>query len=548
MLRIAMGQFNACVGDISGNIDAMAGMYGRAVEMGADILVFPEMCVCGYPLDDLLLKKQFLVDVRKGLECFAGDCNAITVLAGFAEISGGDCYNCLGVIEDGHIKKVYHKSLLPDYAISNERRYFKPGGHAVTVELNGVSMSLTICEEVWQLDFLDNLLKDAGKTDLIINISASPFHVGKIIERRQALSRCAQYFGSAVAHCNLIGGQDELVFDGRSMFIDSAGQVVVEGKAFVEDLLVADVDISDGRKVSLKSVTEGQDRALGNPVDVASEIYHALVLGTRDYVKKNGFSKVLIGLSGGIDSAIVAAVAVDALGSDNVSGVTMPSKFNSSETIADAGRLAANLGVELHTIPIESMVGSFDKALGVIKGWDNAGVAYENLQARIRGTILMSLSNQLGCMVLTTGNKSESAVGYATLYGDTAGGFAVISDVPKTMVYKLCDYVNKTNRCEVIPGSIISRDPSAELRDGQKDCDSLPDYDTLDDILKGYVEQEKSVAELAEEGLSEELVRQVAGMIKRAEYKRRQCPPGIKITPRAFGTDHKMPITNRYSQ
>jgi len=339
-----------------------------------------------------------------------------------------------------------------------------------------------------------------------------------------------------------VGGQDELVFDGRSMFADSMGKVITKAKAFDEDLLIADVIHTSGGTIQIK----GTQPPAPQPASLIDEVYQALVLGTKDYAWKNGFKKVLLGLSGGVDSSVTAVIAVAALGADNVTCLTMPSKFNSPETIEDAQRLAKNLGVELLTIPIEPILGQFHKLLKTAPGWDNKGIAYENLQARIRGSILMSLSNQFGSLVLTTGNKSETSVGYATLYGDTAGGFAVIKDVPKTMVYKLAEHINKIAGRDIIPADVISRPPSAELRSGQKDTDSLPEYDLLDKILKGYVEEDKSAQQLIEMGLPKDVVHRVIRMVDRNEYKRRLCPPGVRITPKAFGKDRRLPITNRY--
>jgi NAD+ synthase (glutamine-hydrolysing) len=383
-------------------------------------------------------------------------------------------------------------------------------------------------------------MESVKSIDLVVNISASPFYVGKLAVRQEILSRCATRLKCGVAYCNLVGGQDELVFDGRSMFVDSAGRVVAQAKAFAEDMLVAQIARKDGKVI----ITD--NHAVAPYLSPVAEVYEALALGTRDYVQKNKFKKVVIGLSGGIDSALTAAIAVAALGKENVVGVTMPSRFNSNETISDAGLVAKNLGMEFRSIPIGGILETFDITLNASQGWDNKGLAYENLQARIRGTILMSLSNQLGWLVLTTGNKSETAVGYSTLYGDTAGGFAVIKDVPKTLVYQLADYINKISGREVIPVSTIKRIPTAELRPDQKDSDSLPEYDLLDTILKGYVEEDKSSRELAAQGLPDAIVGKIIRMIDRNEYKRRQSPPGIKITPKAFGKDWRLPITNAY--
>jgi NAD+ synthase (glutamine-hydrolysing) len=535
------------VGDIAGNVSKMRSVCAEAARFNTDMLIFPEMCVCGYPPEDLLLKKHFLDDNRLAVEQLAADCPQMTVIAGFAEADGEKSFNSLAVLQDGKIQKIYHKSVLPNYGVFDERRYFQPGSEPVVVDVKGVNVVMTICEDIWQFEWLDKFLKGTGRKDVIVNISASPFHVGKVGQRREALARSARHFDCAVACCNLVGGQDELVFDGRSMFVGPSGQAISQAKAFAEDLLVADITLTGEKQVRVKSV-KPTEPAPTKSMEPIAEVYHALLLGTRDYVAKNGFEKVIIGLSGGVDSSLVAAVAVDALGAGNVFGITMPSKFNSPETISDAEKLADNLGITFLSIPIAKVLNEFNETLTTVKGWDEAGTAYENLQARIRGTILMSLSNQFSYLVLTTGNKSETAVGYATLYGDTAGGFAVIKDVPKTMVYQLADFLNKTHQNEIIPVSVINRAPSAELRENQADTDSLPDYELLDEILTGYIEQDKSARQLADAGLPEDVANRVVRMVDRNEYKRRQSPPGIKITPKAFGKDRRMPITNRYTQ
>jgi NAD+ synthase (glutamine-hydrolysing) len=545
-LRIALGQFNSTVGDIEGNVKTMSSIYNEAVKLGADVVVFPEMSVCGYPPEDLLLKDDFLGDIRTAIERLAKDCPKKTIITGFAEKSEKGYFNSLAVLTGGKVKNIYRKSVLPNYGVFDERRYFRPGTEPLVIEINQMAAALTICEDIWQLEWIDKFFGQTRHKDLIVNISASPFHLGKIKQRQDVLGQCAKHFGCAVAYCNLVGGQDELVFDGRSMFLDSTGKVVSQAKAFAEDLLIADISWGSGKKVLVRAVGgETRGTALKKLDDVA-EVYEALVLGTKDYVRKNGFKKVVVGLSGGVDSSLTAAIAVAAIGAENVVGVTMPSRFNSEETITDAQKVANNLAIEFRTIPIESVLEKFNKALMDIEGWRDDGLAYENLQARIRGTILMSLSNQFSYLVLTTGNKSETAVGYSTLYGDTAGGFAVIKDVPKTMVYQLAKYVNKIWRRRIIPASVMERPPTAELREGQKDTDSLPAYDLLDKILKGYVEENKSAKELVGEDLPKDVVGRVIKMVDSNEYKRRQSPPGIKITPKAFGKDRRMPITNRY--
>jgi NAD+ synthase (glutamine-hydrolysing) len=444
-------------------------------------------------------------------------------------------------LKGGSVVDVYRKSLLPNEGVFDEKRYFEQGSKPLIITSNSMRFAITICMDIWDIEWLGKFFKNAGKIDMVLNISASPFHLGKIETRKDIIGQCATQFKCPACYCNLVGGQDELIFDGRSMFADASGGIVAMAKAFEDDLLIADVTKKGG-------VVKVEPRQPSPPpaLDLLDEAYQALVLGTRDYIRKNGFKKALVGLSGGIDSAVTAAIAVAAMGPENVIGITMPSKFNSPETISDAEKCAKNLGIKFMTIPIGSVLEQFNGSLEKVDGWDSRGLAYENLQARIRGTILMSLSNQFGALVLTTGNKSEIAVGYATLYGDTAGGFAVIKDVFKTMVYKLAHYINKINNREVIPLSVISRIPTAELRPNQKDTDSLPDYDLLDKILAGYVEEDKSAQELVNEGLSPEVVNKVIRMVDRNEYKRRQSPPGVKITPKAFGKDRRLPITNRY--
>ncbi|MHC4069716.1 MAG: NAD+ synthase [Planctomycetota bacterium] len=542
-MRVALGQFNAVVGDLGGNAEKMHKMHSEAIEGGADLVVFPELGICGYPPEDLLLKKHFLEANRETVEKLAADCRDKTIVVGFAEGYKGKSYNSAAVLQGGKIKEIYRKSLLPNYGVFDERRYFESGTEPVVINVGGVNIGITICADMWDIEWLSSFFVGAGEIELILNISASPYHMGKTRLREAVISKCARGFKSAVCYCNLVGGQDELIFDGRSIFGDSEGNIIATAKAFEEDLLIADIIPSNEKVVEVKSVEPAHEQ----PASLLDEVYRALVLGTRDYTKKNGFKKVLLGLSGGIDSSVTAAIAAAALGGEGVTGITMPSKFNSAETIADAEKLAKNLGIEFLTIPIEPILSEFNRSLGTVKEWDNEGIAYENLQARIRGSILMSLSNQYGALVLTSGNKSETAVGYATLYGDTAGGFAVIKDVLKTLVYKLAEHINEINDREIIPVDVLRRAPSAELRAEQKDSDTLPDYEVLDEILKGYVEEDKSVQELVESGLDKEVVNDVIRMVDRNEYKRRQCPPGIKITPKAFGKDRRLPITNRYN-
>jgi len=540
---MGLGQFNAVLGDLSANLDKMRQIYREAMTQDVDLLVFPELAVCGYPPEDLLLKKHFLADNRAALDKLAHDCTEMTMIVGFAESHRGNTYNSAAILQNGQIQAIYRKSLLPNYGVFDERRYFHCGSEPLVINVKQLSVALTICEDIWNIEWLAAFLSVVEPIELIINISASPFYVGRTLQRQVIISNCAKKFDCPVAYCNLVGGQDELVFDGRSIFADSGGEIVAMGKAFSEDLLIADFDPAGDSNLKVTAV-KGSAR---EPEIAIDEIYHALVLGTSDYTKKNGFTRTLLGLSGGIDSAVTAAIAAAALGGKNVIGISMPSRFNSAETKSDAQVIANNLGMDFMTVPIEPILAAFDRSLGEIEGWDNKGIAYENLQARIRGTILMSLSNQFGALVLTTGNKSETAVGYSTLYGDTAGGFAVIKDVPKNLVYKLAEYINEKAGKAVIVPDVITRPPSAELKADQKDSDSLPDYAVLDAILKGYVEQDKSAGELIHEGLAPELVGRVIRMVDRNEYKRRQSPPGIKITPKAFGKDRRLPITNHYT-
>lgn len=542
-MRVTLGQINAVVGDLGGNAEKMRKAYSAALEENVDLLIFPELAICGYPPEDLLHKKHFLEDNLLTVKKLAADCPQMTIITGFAEEHKGACYNSAAILQGGNISGVYKKCQLPNFGVFDERRYFKTGKEPLVITLEGVRIAVTICRDIWDIDWLGNTLKREGQIELIVNISASPFYTGKFELRQQTVIECADKLKCCVAYCNMVGGQDELVFDGRSILADASGNITAKANAFEEDLLIADIFKDKDGKTCINPISPLRNQ----PGDMIDEIYQALILGTRDYAKKNGFKKVLLGLSGGIDSSVVASIAAAAMGAENVTGITMPSKFNSPETISDAGKVAENLGIEFLTLPIELVLEEFNKTLGNVTGWDNQGIAFENLQARIRGDYLMSLSNQFGALVLTSGNKSETAVGYATLYGDTAGGFAVIKDVPKTIVYKLAKHINKIQGHEVIPADVINRAPSAELRADQKDSDSLPDYDLLDKILKGYVEEDKSVKQLTDSGIDADIVRKVIRMVDLNEYKRRQSPPGVKISQKAFGKDRRLPITNRYN-
>lgn len=540
-MKVALGQFNATVGDLKANAEKMRRIYSKVVAMGADLVVFPELALCGYPPEDLLLKKHFLENNRRVLEALAAACTHSPAIVGFPHADGEHLFNSAAVLQNGSVKNIYRKANLPNYGVFDEQRYFKAGSKPLILNIKDLIVVVTICRDIWELDWLKDFLKKSTPFQLLVNLSASPFYLGKTSKREKIISDCAKSFNCAVCYCNLIGGQDELIFDGRSVFADPAGSIVAKARAFDEDLLIADI-VTENNKVK---VVPSRPRP-PQPADRTDEIYQALVLGTRDYTRKNGFDSVLLGLSGGIDSSVVAAIAAAALAPDKVTGITMPSRFNSPQTIASARKVAENLGIRFLTIPIGPVLDQFDKSLQIAAGWNNRTIAYENLQARIRGTILMSLSNQFGSLVLTSSNKSETAVGYATLYGDTAGGFAVIKDVPKTLVYRLAEHINRINGRKVIPADVISRPPTAELKEDQKDTDSLPPYDLLDKILEGYVEQDKSARQLVESGLPEDVVFRVINMVDRNEYKRRQSPPGIKIMPKAFGRDRRLPITNRY--
>jgi NAD+ synthase (glutamine-hydrolysing) len=541
LMRIGLGQIDACLGDLGGNADKIRRIYAEAVGQEVDLLVFPELALSGYPPLDLLNSSDFLEDVQRTLEHLAADCSEITTIVGFPENANGNIFNSAAVLRDGFVKAVYRKARLPCLGVFDEQKYFGCGSEPLVINVKGLNIAVTICRDIWDIDWLSTFFKDASRFEVIVNIAASPFHTGKFIQRQQIAADCAKRFSCCLCYCNLVGGQDGLVFDGRSFICNPDGVIVGGAKAFEEDFFTADiVPQKNAAAVNLLQPTRQE------AVDVIDEIYRALVLGTKDYCLKNGFTNALVGLSGGIDSSVVAAIAAAALGPKQVSGITMPSKFNSKQTIKDAESVAKNLGISFLAVPIEPVLEQFDKILQAARGWNDRGVAYENLQARIRCTILMSLSNQFGFLVLSSGNKSEAATGYTTLYGDAAGGLAVIGDVPKTVVYRLAKHINKINNKQIIPASVIERAPSAELRPGQKDSDALPDYDLLDKILAGLVEEEQSVKLLVKSGLPREAVNGVVDMMHRSEFKRRQSPPAIKITPKAFGADLKLPITNRY--
>jgi len=537
MVRIALAQINPTLGDLNGNSEKIKRQILKAKENGVDILVFPEMAVCGYPPEDLLHKDHFVKDVIKTVQHIASKTAGVSVILGFVDQKNGKLYNSAAIIENRKIKGIYHKQYLPNYGVFDEKRYFWPGSKNPIFKINGVNYAVSICEDIWE----DVALKQTkAGAEFLINISSSPYDMEKIDERIKLLRNRAKSTRSYVCYCNLVGGQDELVFDGGSMIVDPKGRLLAMAREFEEDLLVADIPVgSPHKKESLK-------KHIFKPSQKIERVFKALVLGVRDYARKNGFSKALFGLSGGIDSSLVAAIAVEALGKENVIGITMPSRYTSEGTRYDAQKMAANLGIEFKEIVIDEIFEVYLKALASQFKGSKPDIAEENMQARIRGNVLMAMSNKFGWLVLTTGNKSEMAVGYCTLYGDMSGGFAVIKDTPKTLVYELCHYINQV-KGEVIPNSVFKRPPSAELRDNQTDQDSLPPYDSLDAMIKDYVEEHKPLYKMCR-GKDLETVKKVINLIDRNEYKRRQAPPGIKITPRAFGKDWRLPITNKYKE
>jgi NAD+ synthase (glutamine-hydrolysing) len=558
-MRVALAQINPTVGDVDGNAAKVADWIGRAREAGAELVIFPELCIPGYPAEDLYLKRHFLTANVRAVEALAAGLEpGITAMVGFAEPvpGGGDyrhAYNSLAVIGDGAVQRVYRKNRLPNYAVFDEQRYFVPGTDGEAIEVGGAGVGLTICEDTWAPGPPGQAEADAGAT-LIANPSGSPYHRGKGREREAMFGERAREYGAYFAFVNLVGGQDELVFDGQSLLLGPDGTVLARAAQFEEELLLAEIPVAE-------DASPTPPASLADPLPDLDEVYGALVLGLRDYVEKNGFGHAGLGISGGIDSALVAMLAVDALGPERVTLVVMPSPHSSDETQEDARQIARNLGTELIEIAIEPMMDGYRDALDVhlrpasADPGDSptdptrpaeADLAAENIQARIRGNLMMALSNRHGWLVLTTGNKSEMSVGYATLYGDMAGGFAVIKDVPKTLVYELVERRNETAGRELVPAAVIERPPSAELRPDQLDSDSLPGYDLLDRILEAYVERDQGRDEMVAAGLPGDVVDEVIRLVDRSEYKRRQAAPGIRITPRAFGRDRRLPITNRF--
>ena len=574
-LRIGISQINTTVGDFATNTRKILEAIDEARSLGVDVITFPELAICGYPPEDLLLKPQFIEENLRSLDKIVNGSSGLTVVVGFVDAEK-DIYNAAAVIHDGKLVGVYHKIYLPNYGVFDENRYFRVGNECPVYIISGIGIGINICEDTWY-DGGPATTQAYSGAEVIINISASPYHSGKGDFRERMLATRASDNVAIFAYNNLVGGQDELVFDGNSMVLNEKGQLIARGKQFEEDLIVADLDIEAVFRMRLHDPRWRKETLILNeqrwhntktivsetPLPVPKpplpprqllvrgfpgEVYDALVLGTHDYVIKNGFSKVVIGLSGGIDSSLVAAIAVDALGTSNVVGVAMPSRYSSPASTSDAKLLAQNLGIRLITVPIEKAFQSYLDMLAEVFAGTKPNVTEENIQARIRGNILMALSNKFGWLVMTTGNKSETATGYTTLYGDMAGGFAVIKDVPKTLVYELSRYRNSLAGCELIPSAIIDKQPSAELRPKQKDTDNLPPYEMLDPVLTAYVEEDKSVEQIIAMGFSQEVVKRTAQLVDGSEYKRRQASLGIKITSRAFGRDRRLPITNRFKE
>src|SRR5688572_3954638 len=583
-LRIALAQVNTTVGDFDGNLRRIRDAIGRAEALGAELVAFPEQTLPGYPAEDLLLKSEFIEANRRALEALAADVTRSVVVVGVAH-RDDDVYNAAAVLAGGAVRGIYRKHHLPNYSVFDEKRYFQAGNEPMVFGYGPITFGVNVCEDMWYPDGPAVAQAGEGGAELLICVSSSPYFRGKTRDRERMLATRAADNVACVAFVNQVGGQDELVFDGSSVVLDEHGDVVARARAFEEDLIVADLDLEsvfrarlrdprrrDGvawrgedhdllpvRRIELPYPTEKKAAARRRPritpgvapqLEPPAELYEALVLGLGDYVRKNRFETVVLGLSGGIDSALTATLAVDALGPERVVGVSMPSRFTAQRSQDDAAELADRLGIRLLSVPIGTLAETYEQALGPVFAGRPADVTEENLQARIRGNTLMALSNKFGWLVLTTGNKSEVSVGYNTLYGDTAGGFAVLKDVPKTVVYTLSRARNeralRAGQVAPIPESTLTRPPTAELRPGQRDEDSLPPYAVLDPILEAYVEQDQSPQDLVAAGILPELVERVVRLVDNNEYKRRQSPPGIKVTSRAFGRDRRLPISHAF--
>ncbi len=574
--RLALAQINTTVGDLKGNSRKIIDLIAEARGLGADLVAFPEMAIPGYPAEDLLFKSSFIQDNIEAMRKVVGASKDIAVVVGYVD-ADSHTYNAAAVAWQQELRGIYHKIYLPTYGVFDEDRYFKRGDVCPVYIINGVRVGINICEDIWYPVGPISVQNDSG-AEVIVNISASPYHAGKRSDREDMVATRAADNELYVAYLNAVGGQDELVFDGGSLVYDQKGELVLRGKEFEEDFIVVDLDVEAAFGSRLRDPRHRREnpailREIGSPqvipisqsvptekpplparddtklLDGEDEVYTALVLGTEDYVRKNGFSNVVIGLSGGIDSCITACIAVDALGKEHVLGVSMPSRYSSEGSIVDSKILAENLGIELLIVPIEPAHSAFLDMLEPQFRGTEANIAEENIQARIRGNILMALSNKFGSLVLTTGNKSEMAMGYGTLYGDMVGGFAVIKDVPKTLVYRVARWRNEHGSPgNVIPQSVFDKPPSAELKPNQVDQDTLPPYEILDPVVKAYVEDDRSYQEIVAMGFEPQVVQQVITAVDRNEYKRRQSPPGVKITPRAFGKDRRLPIVNKYRQ
>jgi NAD+ synthase (glutamine-hydrolysing) len=570
-LRIALAQINTTVGDLAGNRRKIERELAEARKLQADVVVFPEMAVTGYPPEDLLLKPDFVYAARQALLDLLPATRGLVAVIGSLWLED-DLYNSAAVLADGELQGVYHKQLLPNYGVFDENRYFRVGRANRVFRWRDISFGVSICEDIWYPDGPAQVQAGAGGAQLLINISSSPYYRDKGRDREQMLAVRAADNRTFLAYCNLIGGQDELIFDGQSMIFSPRGELLARAAQFEEELLVAELDFAEVFRERLfdprrrKQPREGQvlpeqvmipggekegpshpiRAALRAPLAPEAEVYRALVLGLGDYFQKNRFKEAVLGLSGGVDSSLTAALAADALGPEKVHGIALPTRFSSVHSLEDAGELAGNLGIPLETISIDALFQAYLDTLAPHFRGLPAELTEENLQPRIRGMILMALSNKFGWLVLTTGNKRETGVGYSTLYGDTAGGFAVLKDVPKTLVYALCRYRNEKAGRELIPRRVLVKPPSAELRPDQRDSDSLPPYDLLDPILQAYIEESASLEEIVRRGFERAMVEKVIRLVDRNEFKRRQSPPGVKITSRAFGKDWRLPITNRY--
>jgi NAD+ synthase (glutamine-hydrolysing) len=553
-MRIALAQMNPTVGDVAGNTKLIVEAIDRARQAGAQVVALPELAVTGYPPEDLLFKKSFIRRNYEALNEIAASSGELLVLVGLVDQKEDRLYNAAAICHKGEVLAIYHKQLLPNYGVFDERRYFTEGSNHTLIETNAGVIGVCVCEDIWFSDGPAEVQGRAG-AQIVFCLNASPFHKGRLTERAEVLAERARATSATMVYLNTVGGQDELVFDGGSLVVGEDGKTIARFPQFEEHFDVFDVEVGSAKtperrtdievlQAELPEVTDDREPSICDEISGQKEIYDALVLALRDYARKNGFEKIVVGISGGIDSTLTAVLAADAIGSDSVLGVAMPSDFSTSHSLSDARELASNLGIELEEIPIAGIYGSYVEAMKHGFGEAEAGLAEENFQARARGNLLMAISNRYGHLVVATGNKSEMACGYATLYGDMAGGFALLRDVFKTEVYELCEYRNSVSH--VIPQNVIEKPPSAELRPDQKDEDSLPPYRVLDPILEAYIERDSDVEDIVAAGHDEETAREVIRLVDRAEYKRRQAPPGPKVTTKAFGRDRRLPITNAW--